>query len=439
MERPKQAVILAGGRGQRLRPLTDTCPKPMIEFHGKPFLAYLLELLREQGFERVLLLLGYLPEVIQRACGDGRQWGLQIHYVVSAVEDDTGRRLKLAAAQVDPIFCFLYCDNYWPMPFERMWRQYTDTGVEGLLTVYRNRDRYTRDNVRVDHAGFVVAYDKERTAADLQGVDIGFGIFRREVLDLLPDENVSFERIVYPTLVAERKLQAFLTDHRYYSVSSHERLAITEAFLARRPTVIVDRDGVLNRKPPRAQYVRSWEEWEWLPGALDALRLLTAAGIQVIVISNQAGIARGAMTVADVEAIHQRMVQEIHTAGGRVDAVYYCPHGWEEGCECRKPKPGMLFQAQREFHLDLSRTPFLGDDERDGQAAEAAGCPWIQVTDNHSLLVVVQELLRHDDAMGGSCRGGSLVGPSSRCGSSHSLSLRVTRPIEAGQALMGEL
>ena len=103
-QRPTQAVILAGGRGTRLRPLTDTRPKPMIEIHGKPFLEYLVEMLRDQGFDRILLLLGYLPEVVQNHFGDGRRWGVTIEYSITAVDDDTGRRVKLAAPRIDECF-----------------------------------------------------------------------------------------------------------------------------------------------------------------------------------------------------------------------------------------------------------------------------------------------------------------------------------------------
>lgn len=392
--RPTQAVILAGGRGSRLRPLTDTRPKPMIEFHGKPFLAYLIELLRAQGFGRVLLLLGYLPDAIQSYCEDGRRWGIRIEYAVSAVEDDTGRRLKLAASRIDPRFLLLYCDNYWPMPFEAMWNRYLALEVPAMLTVYRNADRYTRDNVRLDDDGYLTAYDKDRTMPHLRGVDIGFGLFHRNVLEWLPDANVCFERVVYPRLVAARGLAAFVTDHRYYSVSSHERLPMTERFLTRTPAVIVDRDGVLNAKPPRAEYVRSWREWTWLPGALEALRLFTEAGYRIIVVSNQAGIARGAMTEADLATIHAHMKADVEAAGGCIEAIYYCPHGWDDGCDCRKPKPGMLYAAQRDGDLDLSRTTVIGDDERDGQAAEAAGCPWIQISPQRSLLDVAHELVQ---------------------------------------------
>ncbi len=394
MERPRQALILAGGRGTRLRPMTDTLPKPMIPFHGKPFLEYLIELLREQGFDRILLLLGYLPGPIQSHFGDGRNWGVDIEYSVSGVEDDTGRRLKVAQSKIEPIFLLMYCDNYWPMDFEKMWKRYLEKKPTGMLTVYENKDRYTRDNVKVTGDGMVLAYDKDRTTPGLKGVDIGFALFRHEVLDLLPDENTSFERVVYPKLVERRQLHAHLTGHRYYSVSTPERLKMTEQFLRKQSSaVILDRDGVLNKKPARAQYVRSWSEWEWLPGAKEALRLFKEAGFRVIVVSNQAGIARGEMTEVDLIKIHERLKQEVQTAGGEIAAIYHCPHGWDEGCECRKPRPGMLYQAQRDFHLDLHRTPFVGDDERDGQAAEAAGCPWVQVSEQQSLLDVTWRLL----------------------------------------------
>jgi D-glycero-D-manno-heptose 1,7-bisphosphate phosphatase len=116
----------------------------------------------------------------------------------------------------------------------------------------------------------------------------------------------------------------------------------------------------------------------------------------VIVISNQAGIARGAMTEADLADIHRRMNQEVTQSGGRIEAIYYCPHGWDDGCECRKPKPGMLFQAQREHQLDLSRTPFIGDDERDAEAANAAGCPSLLLSKHETLLDIACKVVDRD-------------------------------------------
>lgn len=391
---PTQAVILAGGRGERLRPFTDIRPKPMLQVHGKPFLEYNIEQLRQQGFQRVLLLLGYLPEVVQDYFGDGSRWGVKIEYSVTPVEDNTGRRLKRAVEFLEDTFLLLYCDNYWPLPMQKVWERFRQAGAPALLTVYGNKDNYTKDTLKVGQDGFITLFDKQRRAPDLKGVEISYGIFRKELVTSLPEENISFEETLYPALAQQHKLAAFLTDHRYYSVGSAQRLPLTEAFLARRPTVILDRDGVLNRKPPRAQYVRSWAEFEWLPGAKEALQRLKAAGFRTIVVSNQAGVARGAMTEADLLEIHRRMTREVVRSGGGIEAVYYCPHNWEDGCECRKPRPGMLFQAQRDFNLDLSRTPFVGDDERDAQAAEAAGCPSILLSGQKTLFDIVGELIQ---------------------------------------------
>ena len=393
MDRPKQAVILAGGRGSRLGPFTETRPKPMVEVHGRPFLEYLVEMLREQGFSEVLLLLGYLPHVVQDHFGDGGRFGVRITYSVTAPEDLTTRRLLVAREQLDSVFLLMYCDNYWPMQFDRLWEQYVSSGAPALTTVYSNKDRYSRDSVKVGADGFMEIFDRSRTTPGLQGVEISYAILRRDLLDRLTDPDLLIEEALYPQLTREKKLAAHVTDHRYYSVGSPERLPLTNAFLARRPAVILDRDGVLNRRAPRGQYIRNVGEFEWLPGSLDALRAFREAGYRVIVASNQAGVARGQVTAESLDDIHNKMRAEAAQAGGVIDAIYFCPHDWDAGCECRKPRPGLLFQAQRDFSLDLTRTCFLGDDERDLQAAEAAGAIGRLVTAQEPLVTHATHLL----------------------------------------------
>ncbi len=390
---PTQAVILAGGRGERMRPLTDIRPKPMIEVAGKPFLEHQILLLREQGFQKVLLLLGYLPEIVQDYFGDGSRWGMEIKYSVTAVEDNTGRRVKLAESKLDDLFLLVYCDNYWPLPMARMWQRFLEADAPMMVTVYRNEDNYTKSVLKVDDAGFVSVYDKKKKTPDLQGTEISFAIMRKELVAQLPEGNISLEETLFPPLIANRQLAAFVTHHRYYSVGDTFRLPITEQFLSRRPVIILDRDGVLNEKAPRAQYVRNWAEFKWLPGVKESMCQLNEAGFRIIIVSNQAGVARGAMTEQDLHEIHHRMVKEVQQSGGRVDAIYYCPHDWDEGCTCRKPKPGMLFQAQHDFNLDLSRTVFIGDDERDGQAADAAGCLSALVSEKRTLAEIISEVI----------------------------------------------
>lgn len=394
--RPRQAVILAGGRGERLRPYTDVTPKHMLPFSGRPFLGYLLEQLADSGFERVLLLLGYLPEATIAYCGDGSRWGLEIEYAVTPPAWQTALRLKQAFPQLDPLFLLLYCDNYWPMQFSRLWTHFLAHGARAQMTVYENADGYSRDNVRLDAGGRIDRYDKTRSIAGLSGVDIGYLLLRKEMIGAMPAIDAPFEELLYPELCQRGELAGYRAGHRYYGVGSLERYRASEPFFAGQDAVLVDRDGVLNERPAPGEYVTSWREWRWRPGALEALRLLRESGRKVIVVTNQAGIARGRLTGEALEIIHGRMRRQARRAGGSIDAVYHCPHLWpaagERGCGCRKPEPGMLFAAQRDFHLDLTRTVFFGDDERDARAAENAGCLFSMVDERRTLLDRVREL-----------------------------------------------
>src|SRR4030095_14415861 len=239
----------------------------MVELHGRPFLEYLVEMLRDEGFSEILLLLGYLPHVIQDHFGDGRRFDVRITYSVTAPEDLTTRRLLVARDRLDALFLLMYCDNYWPMRFERMWEQYVASGAPAMTTVYSNKDKYSRDSVKVGADGFMEVFDRSRTTPGLSGVEISYAIVRRDLLDGLADPDLLIEEALYPELTRQKQLAAYVTDHRYYSVGSAERLPLTETFLARRPAVILDRDGVLNRRAPRGQYVRDVSEFEWLPGS----------------------------------------------------------------------------------------------------------------------------------------------------------------------------
>lgn len=138
------------------------------------------------------------------------------------------------------------------------------------------------------------------------------------------------------------------------------------------PAVFLDRDGVINRD--RADYVKAWHEFEFLPGALQALRRLAQLARPVVVVTNQSAIGRGLVSRQAVEEIHTHMVAAIQAAGGRVDAVLYCPHRPEERCACRKPQPGLLLQAAERLGLDLGRSVLVGDAASDIGAARAAGC-----------------------------------------------------------------
>lgn len=144
---------------------------------------------------------------------------------------------------------------------------------------------------------------------------------------------------------------------------------------------ILDRDGVINHDSDA--YIKSPEEWIPIPGSLEAIARLSRAGWKVVVASNQSGLARGLFTIETLNAIHAKLRHELAQAGGAIDAIFICPHGPDEGCECRKPKPGMFLDIARRYDISLQNVPAVGDSGRDLQAASEAGCsPWLVMTGN---------------------------------------------------------
>ncbi len=142
--------------------------------------------------------------------------------------------------------------------------------------------------------------------------------------------------------------------------------------VASKRAVFLDRDGVINRN--RSDYVKSWDEFEFLNGSLSALARLARSDWQIIVVTNQSAIGRKLVTRDQVEEIHLRMRERVVEAGGRIDAILYCPHHPDDGCACRKPLPGLILEAGRERNLDLASCVLVGDSFDDMRAALAAGC-----------------------------------------------------------------
>jgi len=145
--------------------------------------------------------------------------------------------------------------------------------------------------------------------------------------------------------------------------------------------VILDRDGVINHDS--SAFVKSPDEWVALPGSLEAIARLSQAGWRVVVASNQSGLARGLFSTETLNAIHAKMRSELAQLGGHIDSIFLCPHGPDDGCACRKPKPGMFLDIAHRYDIDLQNVPAVGDSLRDLQASAEAGCtPWLVLTGN---------------------------------------------------------
>ena len=366
----RQAVILCGGRGERLRPLTDSLPKPLAPAAGRPFLWHLLEQLRDNGYREVVLLTGYRGDMIADAFGDGAEVGLRIEYRHGPEEWQTARRLWDARALLQPHFLLLYGDNYATFQHSRVERVFREQGRLGCLTVH---PRAARANVAVSDGGQVVAYDPGRSVSGLNAVEIGYALFSSQIFAAFTEENESFSQVL-GRLAKDGQLAAFLQRDAYQSVSDLDRLAVADAYFTPKKILLIDRDGTINRKAERARYLADWSEWRFVPETLEALKRLAAAGWSFVVISNQAGVGRGLMTAEQVWELDRRMKEALGREGVPILGSHYCFHHWDDHCLCRKPEPGMFHAASREYGVRLDRAWYLGDDPRDAMAAWQAGC-----------------------------------------------------------------
>ena len=219
-------MILAGGRGERLRPLTDTIPKPMALISGVPFLDYLIHSIVQAGIENILILLGYKAEVI--ADRYKPMQNITVEFSYGTEKDQTGRRLLNAYYQLDDHFLLLYGDNYWPVALDAMWTNYKQTGAVVTTTVFSNKNGTGEygfeNNVLIGDDNMVIKYDKNSETDDANSVDIGYFLVAKEALDPEMPGNVSFEVDILPKFIEKNQLGAYVTHNQYYYITNMKTL-----------------------------------------------------------------------------------------------------------------------------------------------------------------------------------------------------------------------
>ena len=223
-----QAVILAGGLGTRLRPLTKTVPKPMVPVGDTPYLEYQLRLLSQQGITDIVLLIGYLGEQIEAHFGDGSKFGLRVRYSRETTPLGTGGALRQAREFLNDSFLVIYGDSYLPIDYSDVLQTLIQSAAEGVVTVYDNdaEDTGVTNNVALDSRGVITKYEKDQPHdRDLQFVEAGVLALRDRVLDLIPDGKVSLEQEIFPQLIAQGALLGYPTKQRFYDIGTPERLA----------------------------------------------------------------------------------------------------------------------------------------------------------------------------------------------------------------------
>ncbi|HUP03684.1 MAG TPA: sugar phosphate nucleotidyltransferase [Bryobacteraceae bacterium] len=231
-----QALVLAGGKGTRLRPLTRSIPKPMAPVAGVPYLEHQLRALAAQGIVDIALLTGYLGERIEDHFGDGARFGLRIRYSREETPLGTGGALRRALPLLEETFLAIYGDSFLPVEYREPLELLRERGAEGVMAVCRDEAGETgvRPNVALDAAGRVARYAKDaEEARDLEYIEAGVLAFRREAVVGIPDGRaVSLEAEVFPQLIARGSLLGWLSPRRFHDIGTPERLRALERLWA---------------------------------------------------------------------------------------------------------------------------------------------------------------------------------------------------------------
>lgn len=376
----RQVAILAGGLGTRLGDLTARTPKPVLDVGGKPFLYWLMRELIRYGAEDFVLLTGYHAEVVQQAVESfaaSLPRAVTIRYSVEPHRAGTGGALFHAAALLRERFVMCNGDSMYD-DLAPVFGGASDGVGQMLLHPLEDASRYGVAQFADGHVrGF-----SARPAAGTPGlINAGVYAFDRRILGYL-QPSCSLERDVLPRLAAEGFLTGAVGHGWFIDIGVPEDLARARQELAgrlRRPAAFLDRDGVLNVDHG---HVGTRERFEWVPGALDAIRALTESGRHVFIVTNQSGVARGFYDEEAVRSLLAWVADEARRNGGTIDDVRYCPHHPEAGsapyrqiCACRKPEPGMLLDLMRAWDVRIEGSFMIGDKESDMAAAQAAGVP----------------------------------------------------------------
>lgn len=372
---------MVGGLGTRLGERTRLVPKPLLEVGGRPFLDYLLdELTRYQTIEEIVLLAGHRAEVVVEAY-HGKRWrGASVTVVCEPSPCGTGGALKYAAGVLHERFFLLNGDSWFDFNLLDLALRAENASAIVHMALKRDQagDRFGRVVLENGRIRSFLAAGTEPNGP----INTGIYCVDRAILEYVQDMPCSLEQQVFPRLAAEGRLTADLYDGFFIDIgipSDFERVQHALPERLRRPAVFFDRDGVLNVDKA---YVYRIEDFEWVDGAREAIKLCNDLGYYAFIVTNQSGVARGYYGVDDVHKLHDWMAGELAAVGAHIDDYQYCPYHEDGTVEAfrrvsdrRKPAPGMILDCMNAWPVRTEGSLVVGDNGRDVEAALAAGLP----------------------------------------------------------------
>lgn len=433
-----KVVIMAGGKGTRIASVRSDVPKPMINICGKPILEHQIDNLKACGLTDIILVIGYLGDKIKEYFGDGSKFGVNIEYFVEDHPLGTaGALFKMAQLMED--FLLLCGDVIIDVDFNRFIAFHKEHQAWASLVAHPNGHPYDSSLLvtEIDAPKTVggmpedthrvirwMAKEDERTYYKNR-VNAGIELISPELLketmkNFVPrhpetPDKIDLDRDVLKPNIPSGKIFAYDTPEYIKDMGTPDRFYETEKDIEsgkvharnlknKQKAIFLDRDGTINKM---VGFVTKPEQFELIEGAAEAIKAINKSGYLAIVVTNQPVIARGDCTFEELQTIHDKMETELGKVGAFVDAIYVCPHHTDKGfegerpeykcnCDCRKPKPGLLLQAAKDFNIDLSESYMIGDSHRDVEAGENAGVKKsIKVEENktNGLLETIKEIV----------------------------------------------
>lgn len=433
-----KVVIMAGGKGTRIASVRSDVPKPMINICGKPILEHQIDNLKACGLTDIILVIGYLGDKIKEYFGDGSKFGVNIEYFVEDHPLGTAGAL-FKMPQLTEDFLLLCGDVIIDVDFNRFIAFHKEHKAWASLVAHPNGHPYDSSLLvtEIDAPKTVggmpedthrvirwLAKEDERTYYKNR-VNAGIELISPELLKetmkyFVPrhpetPDKIDLDRDVLKPNISSGKIFAYDTPEYIKDMGTPDRFYETEKDIEsgkvharnlknKQKAIFLDRDGTINKM---VGFVTKPEQFELIEGAAEAIKAINKSGYLAIVVTNQPVIARGDCTFEELQTIHDKMETELGKVGAFVDAIYVCPHHTDKGfegerpeykcnCDCRKPKPGLLLQAAKDFNIDLSESYMIGDSHRDVEAGENAGVKKsIKVEENktNGLLKTIKEIV----------------------------------------------
>lgn len=405
-------IVMAGGRGTRISKLFPDIPKPLISIDGVPVLEREISSLRNQGFTDLILTVSYMADKIMDYFGDGSKFSVNIEYFVEkAPLGNAGALYKMRDRIGTDPFLLLNADAVFDVDFNRMVAFHKAHAALVTLFTHPNSHPYDSGLLIADEENHVLAWlakEDKRPIYYKNRVNAGLHVVDPKVLDMAGVDGekvgtvdistgkvikVDLDRQILKPLSGTGTMVCYDspeyvkdmgTPERFNSVLKDYKNGIVQAknLSNKQKAIFLDRDGTINKY---VGFLRDIDQFELIDGVAEAIKKINASDYLAIVVTNQPVIARGEVTVEELDMIHKKMETELGFAGAYVDGLYYCPHHPHKGykgevvelkidCYCRKPKPGMLLKAAEEFNIDLAHSFMVGDGENDVKAGLTAGC-----------------------------------------------------------------